>query len=42
MARVEFSKQVQEEWSDSTLWQRLQRGERKQNPVVVQQVITKQ
>ncbi|MFQ3217144.1 MAG: 6-pyruvoyltetrahydropterin/6-carboxytetrahydropterin synthase [Paraperlucidibaca sp.] len=42
MARVEFSEQVQEEWPDSTLWQRLQRGERKQNPVVVQQVIAKQ
>lgn len=38
LERIVFSEQVQEEWPDSGMWQRLLAGERRQNPPVERQV----
>lgn len=38
LERIVFSPQVQAEWPDAGMWQRLLRGERSQNPVVERQV----
>lgn len=38
LERIVFSPQVQAEWPDSGMWQRLLRGERSQNPAVERQV----
>ena len=38
LERIVFSEQVQAEWPDASLWQRLLRGERQRNPAVMLQV----